>query len=333
MIDQPRNVYAQAMRLCLAVCLAASLGACSDRSSSAWSGYAEGDYVYIAAPLAGRLDSIQVQAGQTVTQGAPLFQLDAESEQAAQQESAARLNSAQAQAANLDTGKRQQELAVTRAQLAQARAVAELAHSDLLRQRQLVAQAFVAQSRADEAQAQWQQAQARVAELTAAVQVAELPARQDERAAQRANAMAASEVLHQSTWRTSQKRQSAPAAGVVSDVFFRQGEFVPAGQPVLALLPPANLKARFFVPESDVASLHPGQAVTLACDGCGAPLTAQVTRIATQAEFTPPVIYSNAQRSKLVFMVEAKPQAADAQRLRPGQPLDVRLAATTAAKP
>ncbi len=332
MLEQHHR-FALTLQLSLLGLVSLGLAACSNTPAPGWSGYAEGDYVYIAAPLAGRLDGVSVQAGQTVTKGAPLFQLDAESEQAAQQESAARLSSAQAQAANLDTGKRQQELAVARAQLAQARAAESLANSDLLRQRKLVAQGFVSQAREDEAAAQWRQTQARVAELTAAVQVAELPARKDERLAQQSNAQAASEVLRQSTWRTTQKQQSAPAAAVVADVFFRPGEFVPAGQPVLSLLPPENLKARFFVPESDVAQLHPGQNVTLACDGCGQPMVAQVTRIATQPEFTPPVIYSNAQRNKLVFMVEAKPKPADAQRLRPGQPLDVRVATATAPKP
>ena len=321
-----RPTCAWTARVALLGVLLFCLTACTEKPAAGWSGYAEGDYVYIASPLAGRLDSIAVQAGQTVAQGTALFQLDAENEQAAQQESAARLSSAKAQAANLDTGKRQDELAVARAQLAQARAAEALAHSDLLRQQKLVAQGFVSQSRADEATEQWQQTQARVAELAAAVRVAELPARRDERLAQQSNAVAASEVLRQSTWRTTQKQQSAPTASVVADVFFRQGEFVPAGQPVLSLLPPGNLKARFFVPESDVAQLHPGQNVMLACDGCGTPMAAQITRIATQPEFTPPVIYSNALRNKLVFMVEAKPQAADALRLRPGQPLDVRIA-------
>ena len=101
---------------------------------------------------------------------------------------------------------------------------------------------------------------------------------------------------------------------------------VPAGQPVVALLPPANIKARFFVPETEVATLHPGDTVQLACDGCGAPIAASVTRVATEAEYTPPVIYSNAQRAKLVFMAEARPAPADAVRLKPGLPLDVRRA-------
>ena len=302
--------------------------ACTDKPPAAWSGYAEADYIYIASPLAGRLDTLAVQAGQTVAQGATLFSLDAENEQSAQQEASARLVSAQALSANLDQGKRREEMAVTQAQLAQARATETLAQSDLHRQQQLLIQGFVSKARVDDATTQLDQAMARVSELNAALDVAQLPARINERSAQRANAQAASEVLHQSSWRTRQKQQSAPTDALVAEVFYQPGEWVGAGQPVVSLLPPGNLKARFFVPESDLASVHPGQLVTLACDGCGTPIGAQITRVATQPEYTPPVIYSNAQRSKLVFMVEAKPSSQDSPRLKPGQPLDVRTAAT-----
>ena len=303
------------------------LSACSDKSPTAWSGYAEGDYVYIAAPLAGRLESVAVQAGQTVAKEAVLFALDAESERAARDEAAARLVSARAQAANTDKGKRSDEIAVTAAQLTQAQATATLAHHELTRQQQLVAQGFISQARMDDATTAVAQAQARVAELTAALRVARLPARVDERAANQASATAASEVLRQTEWRTTQKQQRAPVRALVADVFFRPGEFVPAGQPVLALLPPENIKVRFYVPEAALASIAAGQSVLLSCDGCGAPIAAHVTRIATQAEYTPPVIYSNAQRAKLVFMVEAKPDAPASVQLHPGQPLDVRPAA------
>ena len=68
-----------------------------------------------------------------------------------------------------------------------------------------------------------------------------------------------------------------------------------------------------------------GQAVKLACDGCGAPIDAKVTFIASQAEYTPPVIYSKDNRAKLVFLVEARPAPGDAARLHPGQPVDVTL--------
>jgi HlyD family secretion protein len=306
--------------------LEALLG-CIDKPVSGWSGYAEGDYVYVAAPLAGRLDSVSVRAGQTVSKDAPLFSLDAESERLAQSEAAARLSAAQSQAYNLDSGKRREELAVTQAQLAQARTTEALAASDLTRQQQLVTQGFVTKARADDAATTLAQTRARVAELTAALQVAQLPGRIDERSAQRANVQAAQEALRQSEWRTGQKQQIAPAAALVADVFFQSGEYVAAGQPVVSLLPPGNIKARFFVPEADLGTVHAGQAVTIACDGCPKPIDAQISRIATSPEFTPPVIYSNAQRSKLVFMVEALPSPGDAQQLKPGQPLDVRLVA------
>jgi HlyD family secretion protein len=156
------------------------------------------------------------------------------------------------------------------------------------------------------------------------VEVARLPARADERAAADAQVEAARQALRQSVWREQQKEQAAPADAQVADTFFRPGEFVAAGQPVVALLPPGNLKARFYVPEAQLSTVALGQDVLLQCDGCGAPIAARVTHIATRPEYTPPVIYSNSQRSKLVFMAEALPAPADATRLRPGQPLEVR---------
>jgi HlyD family secretion protein len=165
-----------------------------------------------------------------------------------------------------------------------------------------------------------------VRELSSAVQVAQLPARADERAAADAQVEAARQVLKQSVWRQQQKEQAAPADAQVADTFFRPGEFIAAGQPVVALLPPGGLKARFYVPESRLPDVALGQDVLLECDGCGAPIAARVTHIATRPEYTPPVIYSNSQRSKLVFMAEAQPAPQDATRLRPGQPLGVRPA-------
>ena len=307
----------------LALCMGV-LAACSAKPPEAWSGYAEGDYVYIAAPLAGRLETLSVQAGQNIAQGAALFALESESENSGRDEAAARLAAARAQAADLDKGKRAEEVAVLAAQLAQAQAGAVLARQALERQQQLVTQGFVSKAGVQDASTALRQAQAKVSELQASLQVARLPGREDVRAATQASANAAQEVLRQSQWRSGQTLQRAPAAALVADVFFRPGEFVPAGQPVVSLLPPQNIKARFFVPESELASIHAGQTVLLQCDGCGQPIAARIARIATQPEYTPPVIYSNAQRAKLVFMVEAQPAPPDATRLKPGQPLDVR---------
>ncbi|WP_455733151.1 HlyD family efflux transporter periplasmic adaptor subunit, partial [Burkholderia stabilis] len=118
-------------------------------------------------------------------------------------------------------------------------------------------------------------------------------------------------------------RIAAPAAGRVYDTLYRVGEWVQAGNPVVQMLPPQNLKVRFFVPEAAIASLAPGRAVAIRCDGCAADVPARITYVSSEAEYTPPVIYSNESRTKLVFMIEARPAVADAPKLHPGQPVSV----------
>lgn len=307
----------------IAAAALAPLAGCGPQAPAAWSGYAEGDYVYIAAPIAGRLDRLAVRAGEAVRQGAPLFALDAQAEQAAVAEARARARASDAQAQNIATGRRPDELAVVRAQLAQARAQAALAKSAWQRQKELVEQGFVSAAQLDSATAALRQAEARVAELESGLRVARLPGRSDERSAAEASTVSAREALKQGEWRLAQKQQAAPVDATVAEVFYRQGEYVAAGQPVLSLLPPGSVKARFYVPEAALAGLATGQAVRLSCDGCGEPLAARISRIASAPEFTPPVIYSNAQRARLVYLVEAVPEAGAAARLHPGQPLDV----------
>ena len=311
------------MRAAAALALLGLLAGCGDKPATGWSGYVEGEYVQVAAPLAGTLAVLSVQAGQPVAAGAPLFALESEADAAARAEAQARAEAAHAQASNIDTGRRGDELAVTRAQLAQAQAQAGLARSDLARQRALLAQGFVSQARVDDAQTALTLAVDRVAELEAALRVAQLPGRGDERVAARATASAADEAVRQSQWRLAQKQQRAPLAAQVADTYFRVGEWVAAGQPVVSLLPAGGVKARFFVAENEIATLKAGDAVAIRCDGCAAPIAARVIRIATQAEYTPPVIYSNAQRAKLVFMVEARPESAEGAALKPGLPVDV----------
>ncbi len=304
--------------------LASMLAACSPKPPPGWAGYAEGETVYVAAPVAGRLATLSVAAGESVQADQPLFTLDASLELAADAQAQARAVSAQAQAADTDKGRRKEELAVSQAQLRQARTQAEAARAELARREGLQSQGFIAPAQVDDQALALKTAQARVAELEAALQTAKLPARVDERESARALAAAAQSGRSQTEWAVQQKAQRAPSNSAVMDVFYRPGEWVAAGQPVLALLPPANRKARFFVPEAAIGSLKLGQNVQIHCDGCGADITAQISYIAPQAEYTPPVIYSNEQRGKLVFMVEARPvKAEDAQRLHPGQPLDV----------
>ncbi len=116
----------------------------------------------------------------------------------------------------------------------------------------------------------------------------------------------------------------APVAAVVADTDAQAGDTVAAGATVVQLLPPANIRVRFFVPEPALASIHFGERMAISCDGCGAPLVARVSFIAPQAEYTPPVIYSEQTRATLVYMIEARPAPAQALRLKPGEPVEVR---------
>ena len=313
------------MRVVLAASLLCLAAACGEKSPAPLQGYVEGEYVRVAAPFAGTLIRLEAQRGQPVAEGAPLFALEAESEDAARREAQERARRAQAQVDDLRRGKRVTEIDAARAQLAQAEVAARLSEREFARQTDLVAKGFVSQQRADEARAARDRDRARVNELQNDLATTQAGARPDELRAAEAEAAAAREALSQADWRLRQKTVAAGVAGTVSDTLYVRGEFVPAGAPVLTLLPPGNVKVRFYVPETMLGSLRVGQKATIACDGCAAPVEAQVTFIAPQAEFTPPVIYSKDNRTKLVFLVEARPAAADAVKLHPGQPVDVRL--------
>jgi len=299
------------------------LAGCQPKAAPGWSGYIEGDYVYVASVLGGTLSQLNVRSGDQARQDMPLFALDAENEQAARLEADARLTRANAQQANTAKGKRSDEIAVIAAQISQARAQARLNAAALAREEQLVKQGFVSAAHRDELLAAQAQSAAHLDELLAQLKVGRLPARVDERAAAAADTDAARQAVRQFAWREAQKTRSAPVSGLVTDTFFRVGESVQPGQPVLALLPPGNVKARFFVPEGVVGRLQIGATVHIVCDGCAAPIAAKISFISNRAEYTPPVIYSNVQRAKLVFMVEARPSPADGARLKPGQPVDV----------
>jgi HlyD family secretion protein len=123
--------------------------------------------------------------------------------------------------------------------------------------------------------------------------------------------------------RLARRKASSPVTGSVQQIYYRPGELVPAGRPVVSLLPPGNIKIRFFVPETVLPSVTLGEAVTVHCDGCKTDVTAKVTFISRTSEFTPPVIYSLDERSKLVFLIEARTDTPG--ELRVGQPVDVRF--------
>ncbi|WP_375542151.1 HlyD family secretion protein [Paraburkholderia sp. CNPSo 3274] len=301
------------------------LAACSRHGSAGWQGYAEGEYVYLASSQSGTLTHLEVQRGQTVAANALAFALDSVEEAAARDEAQHRLTAAQQQLADLQTGKRPPEVRVNEAQLAQAEANARKAAIQLTRDEAQLRAGGIAQAQLDDSRAQAASTAAQVRELQNQVRVANLPGRTAQIAAQAADVEAARASLAQAQWRLDQKRVSVPSGGLVYDTLFRVGEWVQAGNPVVQMLPPQNVKVRFFVPETIVGSLAPGRKVNVRCDGCAAQVPATITWISNAAEYTPPVIYSNENRAKLVFMIEAHPSAQDAVKLHPGQPVEVTL--------
>jgi HlyD family secretion protein len=306
-------------------CASVLLCGCSSDKPSTYQGYVEGEYVHVASPVGGRLERLMVQRGQTIDAKAALFKLEADEETAAKQQADEQLKAAQAQLADLRVGRRSPELEVVRAQLAQAQAAEEQAAQQLKRDQASYEIGGIARAQLDDSRSNLALKTARVRELAGQVQVSRLPAREAQIRAQDAQVAAARALSSQLAWRLNQKQVVAAQAGLVVDTLYREGEWVPAGSPVVRLLPPQQVKARFFVPEAVVGGIKPGRNVVLHCDGCAADVQATVSYIANAPEYTPPVIYSNETRAKLVFMVEARPAAQNMQALQPGQPVTVTL--------
>jgi len=299
------------------------LAGCSRKAPQLYQGYAEGEFVRVAAPYAGSLTTLAVQRGAQVEAGASLFALEQDNEKAARDEAAQRLKQAEARLDNLKKGKRPDEIDAILAQREQARAALKLSQADFVRDEKLVKSGFISSQKLDASRAALERDRAHVKEMDAQLATARLAARNDEIIAAGAEVEAARASLARADWSLAQKSVKAPVAGLVQDTLYVQGEWVPAGSPVVSLLPPNNIKVRFFVPETRIATVKPGQTVNISCDGCGAPVSATVSYIAPQAEYTPPVIYSQENRSKLVFLVEARPAPGAAAKLHPGQPVDV----------
>ena len=288
-------------------------------------GWVEGDYVHVAAPLAGELLELSVQRGERVAAGADLFRLEDEFEAAALREAEENLKRAENRLADIRTGQRPTELAAIQAQLGEARAALEYARTDLERKKTLFAEATISAQELDRARTEYDQARQSVNRIQAELATAKLGGRSDEVAAAEAEVEAARAKLEQARWNLDQKRRKAPVAALVFDTFYEPGEWVAAGRPVVSLLPPDNLKVIFYAPETLAGTLAPGMAVRVSFDGSAEPVAAVITFISPDEEFTPPVIYSSENRAKLVYRVEARPEPGPTV-LRTGQPVDIVLA-------
>ena len=290
-----------------------------------WQGYAEADFIKVGPTQQGLLTSLFVARGSKVAAGAPLFDQDDTADRAARDQTARQLKQAEEQLANLQAGGKPTEIQQAEASLADAKAARDKIEGDLRRNEVLVKTFAATQQLVDQQRADLRSANAKVQGLEAALAQMRAPmGREGEIKAQQALIESLRAAVVMAQWRIDQRHVMAPAAGIVADVLGRPGETIPAGGAVVSLLPPENIFVRFFVPETRLAEVHGGDKVALLCDRCTAGLAATVSFISPQAEFTPPVIYSEASRAKLVYMVEARPPHEQATLINPGQPIAVR---------
>ena len=284
-------------------------------------GYVEAEWVYVAAPRAGWIESRPVREGQRVAAGDLLFTLDDQSQQAATAEAGSRVEQAQAQARDIATGARAPEVRALQAELDAAQSALALARARRDRVLALANDGFASNQQRDEAVSAFNTAQARARNAEEQIAIARQAGRPESRAAAQAGVEAARASSRAAGYELEQRSIRAEAPAEVSETFLNKGEYATAGSPVLALLPDDGLRVQFNVSESEVPAYQPGTKLRISADGLTDPVQGEVVFVATEAEFTPPVIYSRESHDKLVFLVKAAIPAGTG--LRPGLPVDV----------
>ncbi len=309
--------------LCAIPFIAGLFSACAGAGPLAV-GYVEGEYVLVAPIETAQIVDLAVRRGDRVTQGQALARLEKRDAEIAVAQAAAGLAQAERQLANLQEGRRPEEIASIVASLRSAQAQAAEAERVLERQSDLLKQGIATQAAYDSASTALELNRAKVSELEANLAVAKLPARENEIKAAQAAVGQANAVLESAQWRLGKRVLSIPQSGVVSDIIRNAGEVAGPQAPVLSVLPDGALKLRVYVPETALSSIGVGTVLLVQCDGCGEGMRATVSYVSPDPEFTPPVIYSLENRQKLVYLVEARPND-DAWALAPGQIVDVDL--------
>ncbi len=309
-----------------AIVIAFALFTLPANKDSEFAGYMEADLVLVGSEQGGRVASLTVEEGDKVKQGDPIFTLESSEQEASVAAARARVQEADARLADVKAEiQRPDEIRVLEAALNEAKAMLQVSTNNLERAKALYDKGWTTKAALDDAVAQHDRNEAAVAEAEKRIIAAKLPGRSDMIDAAAANAEAARHALAEAEKNLAKRQVASPAEGTVEEVYFRPGEVVKEGQAVIALLPPRNLKVRFFVAEPVRAKLQIDQIVDVSCDGCPPGLKAKISFISRDAEFTPPVIFSREERQKLVFLVEARPEG-EASALTAGQPVTVTLA-------
>ncbi len=313
------------MSLLCSIPLAAQLfSACAPAAPLAV-GYVEGEFVFLAPIEVASVNTVSVRRGDRVAAGQPVATLeDADAEIAVTQAQAA-LAQARAQLADLQIGKRPEEIAVLEAAVRSAKAQADDASRTLARTQDLLKRGVATQAQYDDAATQAEVAQAAIGQSEANLAVGRLPARPDEIEAAQNQVKQSQSALDQAKWRLSKRVLTAPSPGRIDDVIRNPGDTAGPTAPVISMLPDGALKLTLYIPEAAFSSVKVGSELAVRCDGCPDGLKARVSYVSPDPEFTPPVIYSLQNRQKLVYLVEAHPEG-NAGALQPGQIVDVDLA-------
>lgn len=294
-------------------------------TADGFNGYVEAEYLYATALESGWIISSAVREGDTVERGQILFELDKDRQVFDLSEAQASAAQAEAQYHDLSSGARPDEINRLDSQRKEALAAKVYAESEKRRLTTLRRKGVVAQSSVDQAVAEFNAANARVDSIDAQIRLAKLASRENTVLASKAALERAQNAVAKAQWRLDQRTVHARRAARVEQLYFREGEQLASGAPALALLPDDGLKIRFFVPQSQLINMPVGSKLGVKQDGTDKLVSAEVSYIASEPEYTPPVIYSVASRQKLVFLVEAK--LASGSGLHPGQPVDIFLQA------
>lgn len=306
----------------LALCLLLmSCGGNSDDGTL--QGYAEGRQLNLAPRSAGILTTLNVKEGDVVEAGAVLFAVDSERAQAQLDEARAASAAAESQLSNLQKGGRPEEIRAAQETLREAEASFTLARQTFERTKSLVERGVLSTARLDQDQATLDATRARVTEAESRLEIIQLPARSDVIEVAMRDVEAKKSAIIRAETELRDRAITAPVKGRIEIVYRRVGEIAGPAQPVLALLPPDQQRVRFFVPEPMLSQVRHGGRVGFACDNCEAELGGEIVFIADQAEFTPPIIFSENDRAKLVYRVEALPD--DPDKFLNGQPVEVTL--------
>lgn len=295
-----------------------------NRSHSTYQGYIEGKYTYVASAVSGNLAQLLVKRGDQVKPKQILFVLDPEPETSKLKQTEKRLAEAEQILTNLQKGQRTTILTALKAQKTQAEAALDFAQRTLNRDEPLRRQGVIDQATLDQARSVYKQSLDKVKEIDANLAEAKLGARENLIAAQASAVEALRASVQEAHWAIEQKTVRAQVAAQVFDTLYEPNEFVATSRPVISLLPPDKMKVIFFVPEKIVSKLHVGDHITFGCDSCITNYSANISFISPSAEYTPPVIYSESSRDKLVYRIEANLKPEIAINVHPGQPVDVK---------